>query len=137
LLKVHVIILLRSRYLRLRRNGHPTPDFTVFIPEIASQQYHGFLDDFSGTWTEAHRRHHKHKKLAIAGQEVLAWFQSLRATGASGQRTGRSWKLVVFSFESERVSDEETLELGKRFTELWQRNLSRGDSGNEATESGA
>jgi threonine synthase len=45
-----------------------------------------------------------------AGQEVLAWFQSLKATGGFGPVHQDILENGRLTFESERVSDQETLE---------------------------
>ena len=44
-----------------------------------------------------------------AGQEVLAWFQSLKATGGFGPVHQNILETGRLSFESERVSDQEIL----------------------------
>lgn len=45
-----------------------------------------------------------------AGQDVLAWYQSLKATGGFGPVHQDILEIGRLSFESERVSDPETLE---------------------------
>lgn len=52
-----------------------------------------------------------------AGQEVLAWYQSLKATGGFGPVHQEILENGRHSFESERVSDQETLETIKSYYE--------------------
>lgn len=52
-----------------------------------------------------------------AGQEVLAWFRSLRATGSFGPVHEDILENGLRTFESERVSDTQTLETIKSYYE--------------------
>src|SRR5215471_12531474 len=50
-----------------------------------------------------------------AGQEVLVWFQSLKAIGGFGPISKDIWDIGRHTFESERVSDPQTLKTMKSY----------------------